>query len=32
MILSTGSLLWLSAVPADVNEPNQPPQPQPEKV
>jgi hypothetical protein len=29
MILSTGSLLWLSAMPADVNEPNQPPQPQP---
>jgi hypothetical protein len=33
MTLSTGSLLWLSVMPADVNEPNQPPQPAPpEKV
>ncbi len=29
MSLSAGSLLWLSAMPADVNEPNQPPQPAP---
>ena len=28
-VLSTGSLLWLGITPADVNEPNQPPQPQP---
>jgi hypothetical protein len=33
MSISTGSLLWLSVMPADVNEPNQPPQPAPpEKV
>jgi hypothetical protein len=33
MTFSTGSLVWLSAIPADVNEPNQPPQPRPpEKV
>jgi hypothetical protein len=29
MSLSTGSLLWLSAMPADMNEPNRPPQPAP---
>jgi hypothetical protein len=33
MSLSTGSLLWLSTAAPDVNEPNQPPQPDlPEKV